>query len=347
MSEGEITDLLFNEGTLFDLDIGRWAATKKLTAKEVLLEDIDTSAIHLGHKRLLPKEALIEIIKLEGKARAALESHSLPFPIAGARFVYLRTLHGLVEQLIQIRESYYRAVNDFVEAYPFYKTTQLERLNNMAQGRYAAELMKFQGRPDYDAKKVELDLWLQEEQQSNQSKYPDDAKLRSKFRFDWHIFKIAEFTGDGTTLSADEINEAQVKLKNELNNWVRSAAVAMHRTLGEAALQAKEMLQRHQKIHPRNLKPLFDAFETFRSINFTGSSDIQQVIEQIKTQFGVTQEGTLDYSATAENINTGGSQGEFTTLLNQVAELAVEDAAEQAGLSAIRRAGRFARVIED
>lgn len=342
-----ITDLIFNEGTLFDIDIGRWAAVKKLTAREVLLEDLDAKAVHLGHKRLLPKEAMVDLIRLEGKARSLLDTHSLQFPIAGARFVYLRTLHTLIEGLMEIRQRYFTAVAQLVEEYPTHKAHQLERLNKMAEDRYTVELTKFRGMSNYDSKKTELDQWLANEKQANEDKYPDVSSLRSRFRFDWHIFRISQFTGDGTTLSAEEINEAQVKLKSELNNWVRTAVVSMHKALGEAALQAKELMEKHGKLNPRNLRPLFDAFETFKSIDFTGSSDMQGVIDQVRARFGVVKEGEVNYEATAEYINSGGSQGEFTELLNSMSQLAVEDAAQKAGLSAIRRAGRFARVIED
>lgn len=342
----EIAELLFNEGTLFDLDIGRWAAIKKLKPTEVLLDDIDEQAVYLGHKRLLPKEALKDIVRLEGKARSQLEAHSSLFPIAGARFVYLKTLSTLIDKLSSTRIQYMAAVEQLIVNYPTHKEHQLERLNKMADSLYNAKLQEALGKTDYAAKKTTLDEWLKVEKESNESKYPDVSSLQARFRFDWHIFKISQFNGDGTTLSQEQVEEAQRRLQNELRNWIREATASMHQTLGEAALQAKNLLQKHGRLNPRSLKPLFDAFETFKAIDFTGASDMQQVIDQAKSRFGIVQNGEINYEATAEYLSSGGG-AEFGQLLDTMSQLAVTDTAQKAGLAAISRAGRFARVIED
>jgi hypothetical protein len=347
-TESGIEELLFNEGTLFDLDIGRWAAIKKMKATEVLLEGVDEKAVYLGHKRLLPPEAMKDLMQLEGKARRILDSKSMQFPIAGARFVYLQSLNKLVLELADVRDDYLAEVDVLIARYPSDKASQLERLNKMAEELHDQELQKFVGKPTYGEKKTQLDLWLKEEKEQNASKYPDVSSLRDRFRFDWHIFKVSQFTGDGTTLTAEQVADAQRKLQKELTDWVKEAAASMHQTLGEAALQAKNLLQRHNKVHPRNLKPLFDAFETFKSIDFTGSSDMQSIIDSMRNRFGVRRsDGELDYEQSAEFVNSGGSQAEFLSLLDTMSQLAVAETAQQAGLAAIRRAGRFARVIED
>jgi hypothetical protein len=346
-NENEVEELLFNEGTLFDLDIGRWAAIKKMKPGEVLLEGVDEQAVYLGHKRLLPKEATRELLRLEGQARRILDAHSMQFPIAGARFVYLRSLGGLVEKLAEIRSDYLTAVGHLIELYPTYQSEQLERLQTMATDLHDRELNKYVGKPNYNEKKIELDLWLEGEKKSNREKYPDASSLQDRFRFDWHIFKVSQFTGDGSTLSADQVEEAQSKLREELRRWIKEAAAQMHKSLGEAANQAHSLLQRQGKLNPRNLKPLFDAFETFKAIDFTGSSDMQQLIDQARNRFGIQVNGEINYEATAEFLNSGGGQAEFSQLLGTMSQLAVEETAQQAGLTAIRRAGRFSRVIED
>jgi hypothetical protein len=339
-----IAELLFNEGTLFDLNIGRWAAIKKMKSNEVLLGDIDEQAIYLGHKRLLPKEATETIIQVEGKARSLLASRSTIFPIAGARFVALRALPQLIEQMGKLRESFFRAVDDLVNAYPDLRGAQLSRLNKVVDDLAAKELAKYINQPEHPSQVEKLKEWSENEKKHNSELFPPWVEVRERFRFDWHLFKVSAFEGDGSTVSAEQMLEAQQKMKNDLQRWVHEATVSMHRSLGQAAMQARSLLQRQGKMNPRNIKPLFDAFDTFKAIDFTGSATVQQMIDRVREQFGVMQEGHVNLEATAEAANR--SQEAFSELLDTMSQLSVQETAEKAGMDAINRAGRFSRVIE-
>src|SRR3954470_15466609 len=118
--EVELTDILFDKGTLMDLYIGRWAALKKLQPKDMLLETslIDRDAYYLGHKKLLPKKATETLVQLEGKARTALADKSIEFPVGGGRFVYYKALPELLKTLKTLKEKWDVEVLQLVQEYP-------------------------------------------------------------------------------------------------------------------------------------------------------------------------------------------------------------------------------------
>jgi hypothetical protein len=150
-----------------------------------------------------------------------------------------------------------------------------------------------------------------------------------------------------STLDAQALLRAQQQVRQDLEQWVRQAAVEMHKTLGEAAANAKRLLEKNDKLNPRNIKPLFDAFETFNAIDFTGASTFHQTIERIKQTFGKKKpDGTMDMELTNDEIHASPhGMSEFRQLLGALSTLAVDDVAEQAGIKSLQ-AGEFRRVVE-
>src|SRR5262245_25083279 len=60
MSQSTLLDVLTREGVLINVSVRYWRATKKLSPEDLGLkaEDVSDRLIALGHKKLLPKEAL-------------------------------------------------------------------------------------------------------------------------------------------------------------------------------------------------------------------------------------------------------------------------------------------------
>ena len=83
-------------------------------------------------------------------------------------------------------------------------------------------------------------------------------------------------------ISAEDALEASQKLQQDLQGWIHETAILMHKTLGEAAAHAKDLLEKQGKLNPKNLKPLFDAFEVFKSIDFAWVQTYRSNWEAIK-----------------------------------------------------------------
>jgi hypothetical protein len=343
----ELTDLIFERGTLVDLHIGRPGFQRKLKADDLLIEGVDQDALYLGHKKLLPKKATETLQGLDNRARVALADRSLPFPISGARFVKRETLPVLLGILQQMKRVWDEEVQKLVDAYPLLKEQQLNRLNEQAQTLVDKELEKYTGELRVQKQRY-YELWLEKQRHQNKELYPHEREIGGHFKFVWRMFRV---TGVGVNEMDDvaqtEYVAAQEQLRRDLQLWVRDATTEMHRTLGAAALNAKQLLEKNGKLDPRNLRPLFAAFESFQAVEFTGSSSFQRTIEEIRSRFAHTLDGEIDLNLTAFSLTeSADSRGAFTELLGSVARLAEEDVARQAGIRALSGAGEFARVLD-
>jgi len=348
-AEQTIHKILFDKGILMSLYIGRWAALRKLRPDDMLLEKINEEAYYLGHKKLMPKKAMEKLVTLEGKARTALAKRSLDFPVGGGRFVYYKTLDDVLKVLQDLRKQWDAEVEQLITDYPNMREEQLKTLDAQAENLAKEELKKT---ADPVAQKVrwqELESWLEIQRKENRELYPPIDQLKNKFPFEWRIFNVSAPTGmeQMSTLSAEQLVAAQKKLQQDMEVWVKDAATLMHKALGEAAAQAKQLLEKHGKLNPKNLKPLFEAFESFKAIDFTGESAFLKTVDEVKKKYGVEKDGQIDYELTAGAINYSDyMKAGLGELLGSMAKLAVDEVAEEAGKEAISKVGEFSRFVE-
>jgi len=348
-AEVQPTEVLFDKGTLMDLYIGKPTFQKKLRAGDVVLEGINEDAIYLGHKKLLPKEAMARLVTLEGHARTALAGRSLEFPLSGARFVYFRALPDLLTRLRALQTQWVEAVQALVAGYPELKEQQLTILDKQSEDLMQQELQKLT-EEQRKTRSVELLEWLDAQRLQNRKLYPPVTELPGMFHFSWRMFKISAMEGleEMNSLQQDELLAARETIKADLQKWVKTATLDMHTALGEAAAQAKSLLEKQGKLNPKNLRPLFEAFETFNAIDFTGSSDWRKQVDSARERFiKRDKDGMINFDLTAESINgTNFATTEFKNLLNSIGSLAVQKTAEEASKMAISKVGAFKRFVE-
>jgi hypothetical protein len=350
MSENEqkAEQILFDRGILMSLFIGKPTFQKKLKQGDILVEGIDSSAIYLGHKYLLSKKATEDLVNIEGRARRALADKSMEFPLSGGRFVNYHALPEISEELAELKLEWENAVRELIASYDTLKSEQLAVLDRQCETLMSNQLSKtpFAEKALQTAK---LTSWLEQQKINNRNLYPLAEQLPELFKFQWRVFKLSAPTGleEMSTLDQRMLAEAQQALQRDLQLWVRTASMEMHRALGEAAANALQMLDKNKKLNPRNLKPLFDAFETFKAVDFTGASSFQEVVANIKSTFGIIDaQGNLDYERIADQVSNTQSMSTFRGLLAKVSELATDQVAETAGIEALRSVGEFKRIIE-
>jgi hypothetical protein len=343
-----VTEMIFERGTLVDIHVGKPTFQRRLRQNDLLIEGLNEDVLHLGHKKLLPKKALEDLNTLEGRARNGLASRSLTFPVSGARFVRREALSEVLASLQSIKVQWQSKVEELVQEYPALKAKQLEEFEKQAKALVKTELEKIATASEdiKAARKARYELWLEQQKTTNLNLYPAVNTLASLFPFTWRMFKVSAVGMNETNeLEHQQFMAAQNQLKADLQLWVRSATAEMHRTLGEAALNAKQLLEKNGKLDPRNLRPLFNAFDTFSSVDFTGASSFHQVIEQIKNRFGARDlAGNIDYEQTS--LSVASSTAAFNELLTSVANLAELEVAEKAGVATITKVGEFSRVLE-
>jgi hypothetical protein len=342
-----MTNLLFDRGTLIHLYIGRWTGNRKMSQNDLLLEDVDDKAMNVGFKKLMPADWHNRFQRIESEARILLASLSTEFPIGNARFMFYRVVPDFLRRVQPLKNRWDRAVEEFVAEYAQLKERQLELLDAQARKLVDQELALMPAGERKDARRKELATWLVEQQKKNEKLYPKAEEIRFRFSFTWRMFKISAVEGveQMNTMDQTQLVEAQQMVHQEMQRWAREASQEVHQAFGRAAANANELLTRHGRLTPRNLRPLFEAFEQFRALEFSGTSDFNGMIDQIRRQFLVTgADGSADYAATAERMNS--NQEALGDLLSSIGNLAVDEVASEAGIRSLQRTGEFGRYVD-
>ncbi len=347
-----ILESLFSSGILVDLHIGKPTFQKKLSPDDLLKEakDIDTSAIYLGHKNLLPKKALAALANTERWARTTLACRSITFPLSDARFVSYKALPELLTKLKEIKNRWNEEVKFLIDNFATFKTEQLLILGEQDLRTVQERMNLISIKEDRVKAREELNKWFSKKQEENKLLYPSTDSLPSLFKFSWRMFKVTSASGldEMSQLQQEELVEARNTLHKDMQNWLKITTTAMHQALGEAAIKAKGLLEKQGRINARNLRPLFEAFETFSALDFTAQSNWRKPIVSTNDRFIKRDEvGEIDYEKTAEAINSSNyATTGFKELIASIGNLAIQQVAEEAGLIALSRVENFKRAIE-
>lgn len=310
---------LFKNGILINLRIGRWGAFKKMQPEDLKMEGkLKESALYIGHKKLMPKETLHPFISAEADARKFLSKNSIPFPINGAYFVTNHSLEKVIKGLNDRKAQWDNITKSFVEKYEESRKKQLAILDEQARILEGAD-----------------DDWVVEQRQKNESLYPPQDSLWSKFYFRWAVFKLTAVE-EVTGLEEKIAQETKEMLQSELDKWVVSSTIAIHKELGEACAHVVEMLDKNGKVTTKNIKPLLSAFDTFSSVDFVGSS-VKSSVDKILSTYGD------DPKEAAKAINE--SKEAFSKLMSSLVSLAADVKAKDISLASLRNNPEFRRVV--
>lgn len=338
----DIIQVVFKKGVLFDINVSRWSALHQMKTDDLLLEKLNRKVIYPGHKKLLPEDVSQPITYLEGQIRSFVRKRSMPFPISGAVFVNFKALPDMLKGLKDLRNQFSAAAQKLVDNYEGVQKKQVDVLDDEARKIAVQNGLYDKTVPEGD--REILKKWLLAQHEQHLALYPEKKDLLAKYDVSWKMFKVNPLGEADAALLKDEdavvIAEQQQKLKDDLEDWVKEKAVEMHKKLGEAAAQAQKLLAENGKLNPKNLKPLFSAFEEFQAVDFAGSS-FQKVITEVKSQYlggaGTTMQDV------AEAVNKSSEQ--FNQLLGSLSALAVDATAKQAGAVALSES-EFKRVVE-
>jgi hypothetical protein len=118
-TNNNLLNVLTREGVLISVNIRYWRAHKKLQAQDIGLDpdDVTDRLISLGHKRLMPKDALAAFALIESRAHALVESATFPFLNGIARFLPNRKLSEVTGRLNQLEAEFKSEQQKFADKY--------------------------------------------------------------------------------------------------------------------------------------------------------------------------------------------------------------------------------------
>jgi hypothetical protein len=124
----QLLDVLTREGVLIAVSVRFWRAAKKLKAEDVGLDpdDITERLISLGHKKLLPREALAAFALIESRAHALIDANTFPFLNGLGHYLPNRKLAEVSAKLNSLEAEFKTAQSAFTDQYSRLRASAIE-----------------------------------------------------------------------------------------------------------------------------------------------------------------------------------------------------------------------------
>ncbi len=321
-------ETLFDVGSLIDLDISWWRGQRKLIADDLGLElgPAAERVFSLGRKRLVPKEKMIAFQKVEHAARKAVDEASLPFPLAGARFIPTDRVSELEAGIVALRSEFEDSARQFAFEYPQLRDEVRPLLVDAADEVWRAIA-------NGNGNGAERDAFEQQFLRRIESAYPDPRDLSRKFRFKWRLFAItAPRNGTLTEETAIEATErarvrdsVRQRVTTQEEAEVREVIAAMATDLREQLLGpisfVLEKVRKGESVNERSLSNLRRVCERVRGLNFLGDASLDEALQELQGSLvGVTAQEVRTVDGVRAQLQTA-----FTGVASEIKTLADTD----------------------
>jgi hypothetical protein len=130
-----LLSILTREGVLLKVSVHYWRGCKKLKPEDIGLEkkNLSDQLISLGHKRLLPKDALAPLAVIEGRAHALVEANTFPFLNGLGHFLPNSKLAEVTEKLEELETEFWEAKKAFLQKYASLRQSASKDWRKMAE----------------------------------------------------------------------------------------------------------------------------------------------------------------------------------------------------------------------
>ncbi len=272
MNDQSVLNMLTRKGVLANVNIRYWRACKKLKAEDIGLpaDDQTMRLISLGHKKLLPREALQPFALIESRAHAAVEKASFAFLGGIARFVPNACLDDLLPQLRTLEQDFLAEKQRFLDEYG-----QL-RDQSLNEWRRAAATMSDD--PDVLFAAVA-------------SSFPSAGTVASRFGFQTHLYQIAvpeniqSELADFAEQEARQAASAQAgeQIREQVNVFIRDAVATMREQTAKLCDEMVHSMETGSSlVHQKTLNRLTKFIDEFSSLNFAGDQELEHMLDDAR-----------------------------------------------------------------
>ncbi|NQT93235.1 MAG: hypothetical protein HQ559_10775, partial [Lentisphaerae bacterium] len=273
-------DVLAREGVLVDVSVRYWRAAKKLKAEDLGL-DPDTVTNHLislGHKKLVPRDALKGFALIESRAHALVDSSTFPFLGGIAKFLPNTKLGAVTARLDALEREFTAELSRFKAQYATLRVDAAREWWDAAR-RLVSD-------PDRLVATIE-------------ASFPQADGLDRYFSFQTHLFQVAVPNGSAQLdliAAADQqaivdarnraAQDAAQKIRTGTEQFVSDCVATLRQ---ETATLCDEMLASFRDgksgVHQRTLNRLVSFIDQFKALNFAGDQDLEARLEEVRKQF--------------------------------------------------------------
>ena len=269
--ENDNTINLFDVGCLISLRIGGWSGRKMISRQDLISVGLDPDKLpsdicNFGRKLLISKIELQNISKIEQRSRYYLSQYSVPFGVCNAFFVPNKMVADVEHNLKCFKKDYFDIIDSFIVRFDTLKE---------------------------EIKQKHPDFW----EKCLKQLYPPTAEsLRSRYYFEWNLFKISGINSIQETTS-EEISTKNQLMKERLQKEVSGFVEQYVGSIREEVVRFCDLIKcridgtpygeekEGKKLSPKTLTAFRKYIDRFRNLNIFGDSEIETLLNQFKEQF--------------------------------------------------------------
>jgi hypothetical protein len=275
----QLLDALTREGVLLNVSVRYWRATKKLNAEDLGLDpdQVTDRLISLGHKKLLPKEALEPFALIESRAHRLVECSTFTFLNGLGHFLPNAKLSEVMARLEAFARAFSEAKAEFLVRYAE------RRAQGITEWREAAQ--KLVKNPEQLVATIE-------------ASFPAAGLMERHFGYATQLFQIRVPEG----LELELVTTAdQQHLQHSRDEAARAAAADIRRGVEQfvgdciASLRQQtaqlcdEMLDSMRSgktgVHQKTLNRLVTFIDEFKKLNFMGDRQMDTALDKVRQEF--------------------------------------------------------------
>ena len=305
-----LLDAVCRRGVLIATSVRYWRGCKRLNAEDLGLNPAHVSdrLIQLGHKRLIPRDALAAFALIESRAHATVEAASFPFLGGIGRYVPNPRLGELTDRIDKLRDEFREATLDFVAGYAPLRDQAIVEWREAAQ--------HLNGSAERLIHTIE-------------QSFPPAGDIAKRFAFETRLFQIAapdsirleiaegmeqlEVADDRRRIAED----ASRRLQSDLDGFIRESVASLREETGRLASEVLATIDSSENgVHQRTLNRLTTFIDSFRTLNFAGDQQLEQTLGRFRRD--LLNRSAEDYR------NDRGAMASLTEGLNRLRENAVQ-----------------------
>ena len=318
MSNSQLLDVLTREGVLINATVRYWRAAKKLKPEDLGLraDDVTDRLISLGHKKLLPREALARFALIESRVHALVDAGTYPFLNGLGHYLPNAKLDEVTTKLRQMETAFAAAQEEFLRQYSGLRMSAIHEWEDTAR--------KLVEDPDRLVATIE-------------ASFPPPDQLKRHFAFDVQLFQITApermqmdliAVGDQREIAqarSRAAQEATVKIQQDVEQFAVDAVATLRE---ETAKLCEEMLQSMDEgktgIHQKTLNRLVEFIDSFKQMNVFNDQELESRLHEVREKFlQRTAEEYRDDAFARQQLQQG-----LRRLGDKAKELAAQDAKE-------------------
>ena len=279
MNTQHLLDALTREGVLINVSVRYWRATRKLRPEDLGLDPdhVTGRLICLGHKKLLPKEALERFALVVSRAHGRIESSTFPFLNGLGHFLPNIKLEAVTTKLKELETEFGFAQQAFLDQY-----AQL-RLQASAEWREAAQRLVTD--PDRLVAAIE-------------ASFPQPTRMQRAFGFETQLFQLraperlelalVTQANQEQVIAARQraAEKASAQIHRGAESFVADCVASLRQQTAELC---QEMLASMRicktGVHQRTLNRLVRFIEEFKQLNFVGDQQMESELERVRQEF--------------------------------------------------------------